>query len=336
MSRPLRIQYENAVYHVMNRGLGRQRIFLFDDDYGMFIEALKETSLLFGIRVIAYALMPNHYHLLIQTPRANLSRAMRHLNGVYTQRFNKVHKTDGPLFRGRFKSILVQEDEYLTYLIRYIHLNPVQANLTDDLLRYPHTSHKAYLGGKDLIVKDKGPWLYVNLGLSFFSHKPKEALRQYLFFIRDGIDPKTKAFYKHKKQNPIFGDPDFIDRIKEQYLSHGQTLTSEIPDHRVLHAPGIAKTIIQATTKDFKVAEDVLFQSKRGQTNLPRLVAISLTWELSGYKLSQIAELFKLNSYKNTAMSVYRMKSTLQKDSNLNKRYNHLRQLCKASSQLET
>ena len=233
MARPLRIQYSNAVYHVMNRGLGRQRIFLFDDDYGMFMEALKEASLLFNIRVIAYCLMSNHYHLLIQTPKANLSRAMRHLNGVYTQRFNKIHKTDGPLFRGRYKAILVQEDEYLTHLIRYIHLNPIQANLTQDLLRYPHTSHKDYLKGKDLHIKDKGPWLYVRLGLSFFSNRTKQALIQYQAFLTDGVDARTKAFYKQKNQGSFLGSPSFIDAIKEKYLQEDKALSGEIPEESV-------------------------------------------------------------------------------------------------------
>ena len=129
MARPLRIQYPNAFYHVMNRGLGRQRIFLNDDDYSVFLETLKESSRYCNVRIVSYCFMSNHYHLLVQTPSANLNRMMRHLNGVYTQRFNKMHRSDGPLFRGRYKAILVQEDEYLTHLIRYIHLNPITADL---------------------------------------------------------------------------------------------------------------------------------------------------------------------------------------------------------------
>ena len=89
MSRPLRIEYPNAFYHVMNRGAGRKNIYLVDEDYGMFLEAVKESSKLFDIRIVSFCLMPNHYHLLLQTPKANLSRAMRHLNGVFTQRFNR-------------------------------------------------------------------------------------------------------------------------------------------------------------------------------------------------------------------------------------------------------
>ena len=153
MSRPLRIEYPNAFYHVMNRGLSRKDIYLIDDDRQVFLETLKEASKLFGLRIICYCLMPNHYHLLIQTPKPNLSRAMRHLNGIYTQRFNRIHKKDGPLFRGRYKAILVQEDEYLTHLIRYIHLNPVQASLVQDPVKYPWASHAAYLKAKDQRIK---------------------------------------------------------------------------------------------------------------------------------------------------------------------------------------
>ena len=335
MARPLRIQYPNAMYHAMNRGLGRQRIFLFDDDYGVFLETIKETSWIFDIRVIAYCLMSNHYHLLIQTPKGNLSRAMRHLNGVYTQRFNRLHKTDGPLFRGRYKAILVQEDEYLTHLIRYIHLNPLQANLTDDLSKYPHTSHQAYLKGKDQEVKDRGTWLHTRLGLSFFSNKLNQAITRYRVFLKDGLDPQTKAFYNRKHQNPILGDQAFIDKIKEKYVLSDQAISSEIPEQNDWHRNRITKTVIQAVSKNFNVKENSLYQSRRGQTNLPRLIAVALTRELSGLRLGQIASLFKLRTYKNASMCCYRIKGLLDKDLRLNKRYNQLRKCCVSSSQLE-
>ena len=205
MSRPLRIEYPNAFYHVMNRGNNRQAIFLNDEDYGIFLETLKETSRSFGLKILSFCLMSNHYHLLLSTPKANLSRAMRHLNGVYTQRFNRRHKKDGHLFRGRFKAILVQEDEYLTHLIRYIHLNPME-----DPKNYPYSSHKRYLK-----AKDETPWLCVRLGLAFFSNKLGEALEAYREFIHMGIDPQTQKFYSGKKQSSILGEPDFLNDIKK-------------------------------------------------------------------------------------------------------------------------
>ncbi len=112
MARPLRIQYKDAWYHVMNRGRRSENIYLDRDDFCLFTNLLKESSEQWGVHIAAYCLMSNHYHLLIQTPHANLSRFMRHIDGVYTQRFNRCHKLDGQLFRGRYKSILVGEDNY--------------------------------------------------------------------------------------------------------------------------------------------------------------------------------------------------------------------------------
>ncbi|MEW6186019.1 MAG: transposase [Thermodesulfobacteriota bacterium] len=114
MSRPLRIEYPGAWYHVMNRGRRKEEVFHGKNDYAQFIDILKESAQLWKLRIVAYCLMPNHYHLLLQTPEANLSRCLRHIDGVYTQSYNRSHGTDGPLFRGRYKSILVDADSVNT------------------------------------------------------------------------------------------------------------------------------------------------------------------------------------------------------------------------------
>ena len=136
MSRPLRIEYANAWHHVMNRARRGQDLFVDKADYQQFIDLLQETTDLFNVNVAAYCLMPTHYHLLLQTPDANLSRCMRHLNGVYTQRYNVSHSCDGTLFRGRYKSILVDADSYVLQLVRYIHRNPLKAGLVRRLDQY--------------------------------------------------------------------------------------------------------------------------------------------------------------------------------------------------------
>jgi len=114
MSRPLRNELKNGFYHVMNRGRSRQRIFHNDNYYITFLNTLNEACQRFGMEVHAYCLMSNHYHLLLKTPEGNLSRCMRHVNGVYTQRYNRIRKTDGALFRGRYKAVLVDIDAYFT------------------------------------------------------------------------------------------------------------------------------------------------------------------------------------------------------------------------------
>ncbi len=125
----------------MNRSRRGTDAFVDRDDYAMFLSLLQETAALFNVRVAAYCLLPNHYHLLAQTPDANLSRCMRHLNGVYTQRYNIAHACDGTLFRGRYKSILIDSDSYLLQLVRYIHKNPLKAKLCQTLDDYTWSSH---------------------------------------------------------------------------------------------------------------------------------------------------------------------------------------------------
>ena len=145
MSRPLRITYENAWYHVMNRGAGKKNIFLNTNDRVGFLNILNEAVFQHEIEIHAFCLMDNHYHLLVKTPQANLSSAMRHINCIYTQRFNRCHNTDGALFRGRYKAIVIQEDSYILNVSRYIHLNPVEAKLVEHPKNFEFSSYKFYI-----------------------------------------------------------------------------------------------------------------------------------------------------------------------------------------------
>ena len=113
----------------MNRGRRGENIFADIDDHKAFIALLQETLEIVNLRIAAFCLRSNHYHILVQTPAGNLSRAMRHVNGVYTQRYNRSQNIDGQLFRGRYKSVLVEEDSHLLELLRYIHRNPVRAHI---------------------------------------------------------------------------------------------------------------------------------------------------------------------------------------------------------------
>ncbi len=148
MSRSLRIEYADAWYHVMNRGRRDEDIFADNEDLETFLKLLREGAELWNVKIGAYCLMSNHYHLLVQTPQGNLSRFMRHLNGIYTQRYNRSHRSDGQLFRGRYKAILVEEDRYLLELIRYIHRNPLRAGMVDDIDQYLWSSHPGYLSAE--------------------------------------------------------------------------------------------------------------------------------------------------------------------------------------------
>ncbi len=203
MSRPLRIEYPGAYYHVMNRGAGRKDIYAHDEHRQIFLELLREIHEMFKVEIHAYCLMDNHYHLLLSTPLGNLSRSMRHLNGVYTQRYNRTQKTDGPLYRGRYKAILIDADAYLLNVSRYIHRNPLEARVVKHAEDYPWSSYSAYIG------LDRVPqWLSVNETLGMIGQR--NLPQRYQAFVEAGVDDETAKFYQKKKQMPILGRESFI------------------------------------------------------------------------------------------------------------------------------
>ncbi len=146
MSRPLRIEFPGAVYHVTSRGDRREPIYRDDEDRHAQLAVLAQAMERFDAQVLAYCLMGNHYHLVLHTRQANLSRLMRHVNGVYTQAFNRQHGLVGHLFQGRFKAILVDRDAYLLALCRYVERNPVAAHMVQAAADWPWSSCLAHLG----------------------------------------------------------------------------------------------------------------------------------------------------------------------------------------------
>lgn len=156
MARPPRIIYEGAFYHVTARGNDRKKVFLSRADYEKFLSYLKDALLKYGVILHGYALMTNHYHLIVETPRANLSSFMHAIASGYTTYFNMKRKRSGHLFRGRYKAILVDRDGYLLELSRYIHLNPVRATLVERPEDYPYSSYRSYLspGSPSMVSRD--------------------------------------------------------------------------------------------------------------------------------------------------------------------------------------
>lgn len=193
----------------MNRGRRYENIFETTQNYHLFIRVLQEASELFSLRVSAYCLMPNHYHLLVQTPLANISRCMRHINGVYTQRFNREHEIDGSLFRGRYKAVCVADDQHLLEVMRYIHHNPVKAGLVNKLEDYRWTSHHGYLSN----VKE-WHWLHSQVLLNMLARRKGEQKAAYLDFVQQENSEEIEKFYSLKKLLPVLGG----NRLKRKYV----------------------------------------------------------------------------------------------------------------------
>ena len=315
MSRPLRIQYPDALYHVMNRGRRGDEVFTEAEDYAAFIDLLKEIVDDYNVKVSAYCLMSNHYHLLVKTPDSNISRAMRHLNGVYTQRYNRIHHCDGPLFRGRYKAILVEADSYLLELLRYIHRNPLESNLVDNLQKYNWSSHKGYLS-----KAKKWDWLHKRFALSLFSKDHAESIRLYKQFISQEVPDEINKILGRRKLPPVLGTKKFMDRVKDLFFSDKSH--EEIPEAKIL-APDPDK-ILEAVAKLYKVGMDDLLRSRRGYFNEPRNVAIYLTRRLRGDTLKVVGEVFGINKSSTVSSSIDRVKYEMRRDKGIRLRVEKL------------
>ena len=311
MARPLRIEYPNAWYHVMNRGRRGEHIFEAKDDYERFINILNEAIELFSLRVSAYCLMSNHYHILVQTPDANLSRCMRHINGVYTQRYNSKHSLDGQLFRGRYKAINVSEDNYLLQLIRYIHRNPVRAGIVEKAEDYLWSSHKGYLSGNK-----KWDWLYKEFILSILSKVPGERIKKYRKFMKEEEDESFLRMFNMKKLPSILGDSQFVEKIKTGFFQ--DKLNIEVPESKLL-APDI-ETIKKHICSYYDIQEPDLYNSKRAVYNEPRSMGMYLSRQIRGESLKNIGEQFHVNNYSTVSSEIERFKMRKQSDRSLAKR----------------
>ncbi len=219
MTRPLRIEFNGALYHITSRGNARQAIFLNEKDFTDFLGILNSVVKRYHFLLHAYCLMNNHYHLLIETPEGNLSKGMRQLNGLYAQRFNQKHQRVGHLLQGRFQSILVDKDNYLLELSRYIVLNPVRAGIVKNPKDYKWSSYLATCGNQKI------PGLFSDWILSQFAENKEKASRLYQSFVLSGI--KTASPLEEVKGQLYLGKGTFMDQIAP--LLQGKDKLEEIP-----------------------------------------------------------------------------------------------------------
>jgi putative transposase len=206
MARPLRIQFAGAFYHVISRGNEGKPVFKTDADRRKFLSYLQSAHEKYGAIIHCFCLLPNHYHLLAETPRANLSQILHHINGAYTTYFNTKRKRWGHLFQGRFKGILVEKEVYAQELSRYIHLNPIRAGLVEDLSLYPWSSYPYYAG-----LKKKPGWLESQTILGYFEKDERKAKRAYRAFVKEGMGKEVRNPFKDVVASTFLGSQDFIE-----------------------------------------------------------------------------------------------------------------------------
>jgi putative transposase len=286
MARPFRIIYEGAFYHVIARG-NEKKIFLPRTDYEKFLSYLKEALDKFGVRLHGYVLMGNHYHLILETPRANLSSFMHTMGSVYSTYFNIKRKRSGHLFQGRYKAILVEKNSHLLELSRYVHLNPVRAKLVEKPEDYPYSSYRVYLFPEEPAMVSRD----LILGMApNYSEFMESAL---------GRDLTAPSVYG----GMILGGKQFIARIKKEVPVNPETSHRKVLDSKDL------KDIIHALAVHFKATEETV------KTSSPyRSYAIYLARKHTVLSNREIGAFFGGISYTAVTKTGTRLKEKMKKD----------------------
>ncbi len=312
MARPWRIEYEGALYHVLSRGNHQQDIFLHDEDRRSFLKVLGQIWERFDVDFFAYVLMQNHYHLLLRTNRANLSKSMQWLGTTYTTRFNLRHSRNGHLFQGRYKSIIVENDSYLLQLSYYIHRNPLRAGCVKRLIDYRWSSYPAYAYNR------RHPeWLNTELVLSRFN--PADKHRFYREKVQKYSD-EEKRIWEDVRHGMFYGTQAFIDQIKDRFLI-GEPV-GDIPDQRKLLRERKPDELLRSAAKILGCEFERFKRSRRitdsDKTN--RDVLIYLLWQTGWFSNSEIGEQFGL-TYSSVTRRVEAFENRLKREEGFKSKY---------------
>ncbi len=308
MARALRIEYEGAFYHVTSRGNERKKIFFSKSDYQRFKSYLESAIDKYEYRLHAYILMGNHYHLLIETGKANLNKLMHYINGSYTNYINRRKDRSGHLFQGRYKAILIDRDNYLLELSRYIHLNPVRAGIVERPQDYPFSSYSSF-------IKRKGEKIvYRDLIWAMMSKKVTEAPKKYRDFVENALADGQESPLKNVYGGSILGNKSFIKeslgRINDSLLRR-----NDVSYRRDLRSSIEAKDIMAILSEHFGVSTDDLIRA-RGDLRNATIYFIKKYTEMTN---CQIGELFGDLSYSAISQVQRRLLNKVSKDKSLRK-----------------
>lgn len=285
MARPLRLEFAGAVWHITSRGNERKEIFRDDEDRALFLRLLARMANRFTWRIHAFVLMGNHYHLLLDTPEPTLSRGMRELNGIYTQRFNRRHERVGHLMQGRFKGILVQRDSHLLELTRYVVLNPVRAGLATGPEQWRWSSYTATAG---LCAPPR--WLEIDWTLLQFASQRAAAQALYKDFVAAGCrDPRRP--WDMLRGQIFLGSESFHREVRTRV--EAIPISEEIPrDQRFPTRPSLDH-VMAVTAAEFGID---LRDLRGGRGGLARAIAAFLARAVALESLDRIGRVLSIKA----------------------------------------
>ncbi len=279
MARSLRIDFPDTFYHVLSRGNEKREIFREEADYKKFLELIGRVSQRFGIEIHAYVLMENHYHLLVKTKKANLSRSIQWLGVGYSVWFNRRHQRSGHLFQGRFKSFLIQDEKYFWAMCLYIHGNPLRAGIAQELQDYPWSSFHSYCG------KDSSEnWLTMDLGLAMCGGNRRRFVIEQRSALEKGTEVLNDLHHGLYLGTPAFAEECLQRANKEKHR--------EKPQFRaLLNGRDIRQVAIRVLKKIGDQNPIVTLNGQRSHSPL-RDVAIHIVYELGVYRNEDIGRIF--------------------------------------------
>jgi putative transposase len=308
MGRPLRIEYPGALYHVTSRGNEKKSIFLDKVDRAKFLRILREYRSRHGIVIHAYVLMNNHYHLLLETPRGNLLRVMHGINSGYTGYFNRKYQRVGHLFQGRYRALLVEKDQYLLSLSRYIHLNPVRAGVASRPEKYPYSSYGGYIG-----TRVREDWVEYDGVLSQFGRSRRRAEENYWKYVNEA-DQENENPLQNLFGQTVLGEEAFIERVKD--VCKGKALDSEVIARKEYTRYPSLREIVMKVATIFEVEEKRVLT---GESKPARDVALYLTHRYSGLSNSEIGKSFGGIHSSSVSQTVRRLQEKMRADKELAK-----------------
>jgi putative transposase len=306
MPRPLRIQFAGACYHVINRGAVRRRVFKSDEQAAYFLSLLEAVTERFAAEIHGYCLLNNGYQLMVRTPEGNLERIMRHVNGLYTQHWNRAARQSGALFRGRYKAVLVDPVPYWPAVSRYVHHVPVSARLVERPEDHAWSSYPAYIGTEPV-----PEWLHTEMVLHAFGTRNRQ--RRYRTYVEEGVDDEIAHFYGRTHLPSVLGDAQFRRRAVANPAAMGRRTGARGP-----RRPTFAQ-INRAVASHYGVRPGALLKSARGRgvATPARSLAMYVSQEHGGETLARIAEHFGLAGYASAGATIRNLRNRLQHDENL-------------------
>ncbi len=316
MARPLRILYPGACYHITCRGNEKKKIFRDPRDREIFLKKLALSTEIYGVSLLAYVCMPNHFHLLVKTPRGNLPEFMRHFNVSYTGAFNHRHKRVGHLYQGRYKAFLIDADSYLLEVSRYVHLNPARAagagteaafDAWRDLLRYQWSSLPGYCS----VARRKG-FIDYRVLLNYLGGDNAGGRRAYCRFVARGLDEGLANPLALARGHGVVGEEEFINRIKSRGFDRGVS-PREQPAVRILHSEYEPGELIERYCRMIGTSRTEL--CRRGRRTVERSMLMELLYRFCPITQAEIGELMGGIDYSAVSVSRKRFRRQLEEDS---------------------